>query len=269
MTETLYPTRYGTRLVTIDQLFAEHHVDKMHPEFARRLRSWLIGQGGLVGIGGSWRAIGDQPDKPGFAPEGKSFHQFQQFPSGQFFCAVDLVCRNGSAVHRAPKWSEVPVQGSDISLYWGVHANVSTESWHMQPIEVDGWQSWVNRGRPDLEYNYGVYSKELTMKVANNPNRVYDSRKGGNPFKSGETRAIYVQSGVSAVFVNITAVGPKGQGFLTAWDGGDRPNVSHLNYRYGVDVCNGVWVPVDHYGKIFIYTHTECHVLVDLLAVGS
>lgn len=269
MSEVLYPIGYGTGLVTMQRL-RERYEPKMHPEFARRLFRWIEAQGGHVGIGGGWRDNGSQPDKPGFAPEGKSFHQFQTFPSGTFYCAVDLVCRNGSAVHRAPKWSEVPVQGSGSSLYWGVHANVSTESWHMQPIEIDGWQTWVNMGKPDLEYNYRVFSKELNMKIATSPTRVYDSRAGSNPFRDGETRAIAVQAGTNAVFVNITVDGPRGTGYLTAWSGsGGRPNASHLNYRYGTAICNGVWIPVDSAGNINIFCSKATHVIIDLLAIAN
>lgn len=149
---TTYPTGYGRTLVELDDLFRIHHVDKMHPEYARRLRAWIEAQGGRIGIGGSWRPAGTQPDKPGFAPEGRSFHQFQTFASGLVaFCAVDLVARNGTNVHRAPHWDEVPAQGTPAALAAGVHCNISSESWHMQPIEIDGWASWIAAGRPEPE----------------------------------------------------------------------------------------------------------------------
>jgi hypothetical protein len=181
-----YPHGYGHTLLDIDTLFIRNHLDKMHPEYARRLRAWLIAQDGEIGIGGSWRSTGSQPDKPGFAPEGKSFHQYQRFASGAVkFCAVDLVARNDdgllkrlftlngskanpdastlkrlltvSKVHRAPRWDEVPAQGSAAALRWRAHCNIATESWHMQPVidhiagydGLDGWQSWINAGSPD------------------------------------------------------------------------------------------------------------------------
>lgn len=151
----MYPSSYGRTLLDIDALFERHHVDKMHPEFARRLRAWLIAQDGNIGIGGSWRDNGTQPDKPGFAPEGRSFHQYQRFASGLVcFAAVDLVARNGAGVHRAPHWDEVPVQGTTEAARWGVHCNVSSESWHMQPVEIDGWASWMSAGSPDPVAGY-------------------------------------------------------------------------------------------------------------------
>lgn len=126
-----------------------------HPEYIRRLLAWLSSRRGLVGIGGTWRADGTQPDKPGFAAEGKSFHQNQQYADGFIgACAVDLVCPNGAGVHRAPTWDEVPRQGGFTASLWGVHCNIDTEPWHMQPIEVDGWQSWINAGSPAPRPNY-------------------------------------------------------------------------------------------------------------------
>lgn len=145
----LFPSGYGTTMVDIDELFRIHHQDKMHPEFARRLREWLIAQEGRVGIGGSWRAV--QPQKPGFAPEGKSFHQSQQFASGRVaFCAVDLVHVNPGGKHRSPTWAEVPKKGSAESKRWALHCNVNKEPWHIQPIEIDGYGSWVRSGRKDF-----------------------------------------------------------------------------------------------------------------------
>ena len=147
---TTYPSGYGRTHHDLDDLFWRHHVDKMHPAYARRLKAWLESQGGHVGSGGSWRDTGTQPDKPGFAPEGKSFHQYQQFSSGLVaFCAVDLVARNGTNIHRAPRWDEVPAQGSVDAQRWGVHCNVSSEAWHMQPVEIDGHASWITAGSPD------------------------------------------------------------------------------------------------------------------------
>lgn len=147
MPDVLYPSGYGTSMVTLSQLKARH-LNHMHPVFAERLFAWLEAQGGKVGIGGGFRET--QPVKPGFAPAGKSFHQEQTFRSGfKGYCAVDLVHVNGSNVHRAPTWAEVPPQGSKDAAKWQVHCNVTGESWHMQPIEIDGYDSWVRAGRPD------------------------------------------------------------------------------------------------------------------------
>lgn len=169
---TLYPISYGTRMVTMAELRAVHE-PKMHPEFARRLFPYFEFKEGLIGIGGGWRAA--QPTKSGFAAEGQSFHQTQQWASGfAGYAAVDLVAvndagllsrlfsLNGSAgnpdatlmsraltvqkVHRAPTWAE-----TEDAPEWGLHTFIKNppEPWHMQPIEIRGWQTWVNAGRPD------------------------------------------------------------------------------------------------------------------------
>lgn len=154
----LFPSGYSTTMVDIDELFRRHHQSKMHPEYARRLRAWLIAQEGRIGIGGSWRAT--QPVKPGFAPPGKSFHESQQFPSGLWFAAVDLVHVNPGRVHRSPSWGEVPKKGSAEAKRWGLHCNVTkpSEPWHMQPIEVDGHGGWVRAGRPEPRAGYPIPS---------------------------------------------------------------------------------------------------------------
>lgn len=176
---TLYPWGYSTRLSDLSELKRLARFDLMDPGYAARLQAWLYSRGGHVGIGGAYRLT--QPDKSGFAPEGKSFHQLQRFADGGLnFMAVDLVCRNGDSVHRSPRWDEVPRQSSghpDIGTF-GVHCNVNGEPWHMQAFEVDGWQTWVNNGRrrpnpnfvlPDIPPidppNTGVITVEFTSRM--------------------------------------------------------------------------------------------------------
>lgn len=152
---TLYPSGYRQEMVTLETL-KRIHGPHMHPEAFRRGFAFLESKGGKFGIGGGWREAGTQPSKPGFAPEGKSFHQNQNFPSGVYYVAWDLVVSNPGLYHRAPRWSEVPRQGSQEAKNFGVHMNVDTEPWHMQPIELDGHDSWVNGGRKDLRMNYPI-----------------------------------------------------------------------------------------------------------------
>lgn len=153
----LYPMGYGTDLVTVSQMRARH-MNSMEPEFARRLFNWLESKGGSIGIGGGHRTV--QPTKPGFAPPGMSFHQSQRFRDNTvWYCAVDLVHRNEGKVHRATRVSECPQQGSPEAAKWGVHINTS-ESWHMQPIEVDGFQSWINGGRKRPVPGYSIPGAE-------------------------------------------------------------------------------------------------------------
>lgn len=159
MTEVLYPIFYGTRLVTMEVLEATFKPN-CHPATWPRMKNFLLHQGGKFGIGGGYRPPGTQPNKPGFAPPGESFHEGQVFPSGRYYTAFDMVVVNPGYVHRAPLWNEVPQQTSGLSLTYGIHANVGkpgekgAESWHFQPVELDGYSLWAAAGKPDLQLNY-------------------------------------------------------------------------------------------------------------------
>jgi hypothetical protein len=119
----------------------------LHPEFHRRLFAWIESMDGLIGCGQTYRAV--QPSKPGFAPPGMSFHEKQRFASGlNVVSAVDLVARawpgNPNQAHRSPTWEE-----SGTAPNYGVYTFVKGEPWHMQCVEMRGYQTWVNAGRPD------------------------------------------------------------------------------------------------------------------------
>jgi hypothetical protein len=177
---TLYPIGYGSQLVTMEELRAKHEPN-MHPEFARRLFAWIKSRNGEIGIGGGFRTT--QPNKPGFAPDGRSFHQLQEFSGGRkAYAAVDLVARS-EGVHRAPRWHEVPAQDSAEAALWGVHCNVGNaptgEPWHMQPIELDGWGRW-SIYRPELEPNRPLPQEETMGLTAVEPKVIFDSRREGN-----------------------------------------------------------------------------------------
>ena len=162
MAETLYPWGYQRALVTKDRLKQLARWDLLEAEMGQRFEAWLVSREGRIGVGGAVRFY--QPVADGFAPPGKSFHELQQFVSGlNKYCAFDIVVRNGSNIHRAPRWAEVPQQGTghpDITDY-GVHANVPGEPWHIQPIEIDGWQTWVNNGRPHPNGNFPIKNPVL------------------------------------------------------------------------------------------------------------
>jgi len=159
MSELLFPIGYGRRLGTIDEVMAYMEPDWIEPEYAERIRAWFLSRDGELGPGGAMRLV--QPQRPGFAPGNMTFHLRQFFNDREYkYMACDLVHRNGDDVHRAPRWDEVPRQGSghrDISLY-GVHCNVNGEPWHMQCIEIDGYLSWVNEGRQHPNPNFIIAS---------------------------------------------------------------------------------------------------------------
>ena len=130
-----------------------------HPEYVRRIIPWLHSKRGVLGVGGHWRATGTQPDKEGFAPEGKSFHQDQRFSDGFFGAsAVDLCIARKDNTHssEAIPWALVPKPGSAEALRWGLHCNIGSEVWHMQFHHMYGYTSWVNAGRPSPKVGYPI-----------------------------------------------------------------------------------------------------------------
>jgi hypothetical protein len=107
-----------------------------------------------------------------------------------------------------------------------------------------------------------------------NPRRVLDSRPGpdnegpyATPWGPGQTREIVVGLGdggttgvpldADAVVLNLTAVAPSAETFLTVFPAGaTRPTASNLNVRAGKVVPNLVMVPLGTDGKLAIYNNS-------------
>ncbi len=69
----------------------------------------------------------------------------------------------------------------------------------------------------------------------------------------------------AAVSLNLTAVGPRTAGYLTAYPcGGSLPIVSNLNYLPDETVASAAIVPVGVDGKVCVYQSSDSHVLVDI-----
>jgi hypothetical protein len=65
--------------------------------------------------------------------------------------------------------------------------------------------------------------------------------------------------------INLTAVLPDGNGFLTAFPcGTDQPNASSVNYAPGQVVPNAVLAKIGTNGRICIYTLAATDILVDV-----
>jgi hypothetical protein len=73
--------------------------------------------------------------------------------------------------------------------------------------------------------------------------------------------------------MNFVAISPSGNGNLRAWASGAPPNASVLNYTTGVNVANGVVVPVDQDpapgADVLVRALTATHVVIDVLGYFS
>jgi hypothetical protein len=252
------------------------HEPRMHPEYARRLFAWIESKGGVIGIGGGWRATGSQPDKPGFAEEGKSFHQDQRFASGFVgYAAVDLVAREPGKVHRAPRWAE----STDAPLY-GLHTFITNEPWHMQPIEIRGWQGWVNAGRPDPRSGFTLPGAPQPPEIVQPKGprmhaipavELQDTRKLPSRISAGQQVKVATAANrpdwAKSAIVNVTVTEPLGPGYVTLWSTNwvKHPGTSNVNYNMaGVTVANLAVVPLAADGSfVFAPMVNACHVKID------
>jgi hypothetical protein len=72
-------------------------------------------------------------------------------------------------------------------------------------------------------------------------------------------------TGVTAVSLNLTAVGPTAEGYMTVWPcGSSQPGTSNVNFVKDQIVPNAVIAPVDSTGKVCIASSVASHVVVDV-----
>ena len=268
-----------------------------HPEYVERLCAWLIWKGGSIGVGGTFRPDGTQPDKPGFSPEGKSFHQNQRYSDGFIGAtAVDLVAPDGpdgNNSHDGVSWGNVLPQGSAEAARWGLHCNVgsppSGEPWHCQPVEIDGHTSWLRNGSPAPALDYPFPGRGVApppVPVPPSPSEYrriamtdsfefgvaprYDTRGFGAPIPAGQYEVNLKGSNRKVgAKVNLTIVSAVGQGYATAWPGDSpAPDRSSINFQRGVTIANQIDVPLAD-GRFKVYISADAHIIVDLVGYWS
>ena len=109
------------------------------------------------------------------------------------------------------------------------------------------------------------------------PCRIVDTRGNGAPIQGGiftggsDVRSYTipgicgVPSGIGAVSLNFTVVGPLDPGFLVSWPtGGAVPPVSILNFTAGQTVANAAVVPTNVSGSITVNVSASTHLIVDI-----
>ena len=110
-----------------------------------------------------------------------------------------------------------------------------------------------------------------------NPSRVLDTRTGTGaalgPVPALGTIPVQISgaggvpAGASAVAVNVTAVNPTGDGYITAWPANRaRPDTSNLNFYADRNIPNLVIVPISADGKINLFNGSggTVHLLADV-----
>jgi len=166
--------------------------------------------------------------------------------------------RSGNIV-AYPKGAAVPNASSLNFVPGDTRANLVTV-----PVSSDGWVSIRNAvGQTHVIADVqGYYVGSTTTKPAgavdyfpDEPWRALDTRTAADG-PALEPQTYTVQSldygadtaDISALAVNVTAVGPRARGFLTVWNGDENaiPTTSNLNFAAGQTTPNMVIVPVTH-----------------------
>lgn len=106
------------------------------------------------------------------------------------------------------------------------------------------------------------------------PNRVLDTRHGIGGYSriAGGQQAVVqiagtsgVPHGATAAMVNITAVGPSGTGFVTAYPcASEVPTTSNVNYVAGQVVSNSTIAALSPSGQLCVWTSADADILVDV-----
>jgi uncharacterized protein YkwD len=106
-------------------------------------------------------------------------------------------------------------------------------------------------------------------------NPVLQAGLGGRPARDREVVRLTVAGSrgipadTRAVALNVTAVSPDGDGFVTVWPcSAGIPEVSTLNYRAGgPPVPNGALVSLSPTGGLCLFSHRGAHLIVDVNAI--
>jgi hypothetical protein len=137
----------------------------------------------------------------------------------------------------------------------------------------------------DVQGYYAPTGAGARRTITMNPVRIFDTRNGigtsGERMGPGETRRVQVTgpsgvggipAGATAVYVNITSVAASAWGWLAVWPtGGERPDVSNVNWPGGTDIPNMAIVPLGTDGTIQLYNDpavtgsTSTDVLIDVM----
>ncbi len=150
------------------------------------------------------------------------------------------------------------------------------------PVSVAGTICFFSSQPVDLITDVNGWFAAGRAFVPAGPARVLDTRAGLSPdavvsvpktpivggtvltAKVTDLTGITPATGVGTVSLNVTAVDPLADGFLTVYDCGTRADVSSLNFVTGQTVANAVLAPVSVAGTVCIYSSQTTDVVVDI-----
>jgi hypothetical protein len=136
-------------------------------------------------------------------------------------------------------------------------------------ISIDGYYKVgatpTSTSPPQVRYTQGP----APGFVGTSPTRLFDTRIAGAPIAAGQVYRLdlstYVPIETTAVVMNVTATGPAGSGFVTAYPcDGEQPDTSSLNFEAGQTVPNLVTVDAGFTLEVCFFASKSTHLLADL-----
>ncbi|WP_147301434.1 hypothetical protein [Calidifontibacter indicus] len=140
-------------------------------------------------------------------------------------------------------------------------------------IGADGYVNFSPSAGANVAVDVAGYFPSTSDLTGITPSRLLDTRTGTGSVGGGQTIAVRVvgvggvpATNVKAVSLNITAVAPAANGFVTVWPQGTRPTASTVNYTAGRTIANSIVAKVGTDGYVRIYTSARTQIIVDVSA---
>jgi Fibronectin type III domain len=152
----------------------------------------------------------------------------------------------------------------------------------LAPVSASGTVCFFSQQTTDLIVDINGYLINPSGFTGVSPKRVFDTRSGFSPnalvavskTKVGGANVLEVKvtglagavpaSGVGAVSLNVTAVNPDLDGYVTVFPCGTRPDSSSVNYSTGQTVANAVITPISASGTVCFYSQNLTDLVVDV-----
>lgn len=178
------------------------------------------------------------------------------------------------------RWHDFEVEVLTLGhyrLFWDEVLSIEArEKWPFTvpsaPVPVGLRLDFLNIDITDLEVTQNM--KTVTGSARTfyglDPVRILDTRTSPNGrVKSGRVVELPTTgrppSGATHAAVQVVAVSPSAQGFLTLFEGGSFPGTSNLNYAKGATTTGFSIVPIAGDGSIYIYTSAPTDLVLDLV----
>ncbi len=153
-------------------------------------------------------------------------------------------------------------------------------------LSANGTICVLSRVDTDLTIDVTGYAADGSPVETTSPQRLLDTRPdgttvdgvavGGGPIAGGMVRRVTIggRAGLpdtmQGVFLNVTAVGPSAQGFLTVYRcDRDRPIASSVNFPAGFTTGNSTLTAATTGGDICVFARSTTHVVIDVTGVAQ